>query len=148
MRQQHPARAPLPGPRSEMSSGTASEGVSVPGGHNLRLGARGEALAAAYLEGRGYRVLARNWRTREGELDIVAQDGDAVVAVEVKTRGGTGFGHPLEAVTARKAKRLRRLLLSWVRSERPGASRLRIDAIGITMRLGAPPRIDHVEGLS
>lgn len=116
---------------------------------NRDLGARGEALAAEYLEGLGYRLLDRNWRSgREGELDLIARDGAEIVAVEVKTRSGTTAGHPLEAITLRKAQRLRRLLLSWVRDRHPRASKLRIDAVGIVMRPGEEPRIQHLKGIA
>ena len=94
-------------------------------------------------------MLARNWRDgRRGELDLVVRDRDTIVAVEVKTRSGLGYGHPLEAVTARKSARLRRLLMSWVRENQPGQVRLRVDAIGITLRPGEHPRIDHLEGIA
>ena len=73
------------------------------------LGAYGERVAAAHLVAAGMTVLDRNWRCPIGEIDIVARDGDVLVVCEVKTRRGDGFGHPLEAVTARKAARLRRL---------------------------------------
>jgi len=117
-------------------------------GHNRSLGARGESIAARYLEGAGYRILERNWRGgRSGELDIVAAEGEAIVAVEVKTRAGIGYGHPLEAVTAAKARRVRRLLLDWARERRPRSSRLRVDAIGIVLCGDAPPRIHHVRGI-
>jgi putative endonuclease len=112
------------------------------------LGALGESLAAEYLEHRGYRILARNWRDgRNGELDLIARDGGCTVAIEVKTRSGTGYGNPLEAITARKAARLRRLLLAWAEQQRCGAARLRVDAVGITLCSGERPRIDHLEGI-
>ena len=60
------------------------------------LGRRGEDVAAEYVEAQGMRVVERNWRCREGEIDVVALDGDEVVVVEVKTRSGTGYGHALE----------------------------------------------------
>lgn len=114
----------------------------------ITLGKLGESLAASYLEAQGYRILARNWRHgARGEIDIVARDGTCVVAVEVKTRSGTGFGHPLEAVTASKAARLRRLLAAWAQKARPASKELRVDAIGIVVRPGESPRIDHVQGL-
>ena len=116
--------------------------------YRQRLGARGEAVAAKYLLDQGYTILARNWRTREGELDLVAQDRGELVAVEVKTRSGTGCGSPLTAITPVKSARLRRLLLAWVRHERPRASGLRIDAIGVTLRANERPRIDHLQGIS
>ena len=67
-----------------------------------RLGAFGERLAAAHLEAKGYRIRARNYRCREGEIDIVAQDGDTLVFVEVRTRRGDALGGPAESVTATK----------------------------------------------
>ena len=112
------------------------------------LGVQGEQLAADYLTELGYQILSRNWRIARGEIDIIAADGDTVVAVEVKTRSGTGYGTPLESITLQKAQRLRRLLLSWVRAEKPRAQKIRIDAIGITLRPGERPRIDHLEGIS
>ncbi len=129
-----------------MNQHTPQPGVSKRG--NQALGARGEQLAAEYLEERGYRLLERNWRAgRAGELDLVARDGDCIVAVEVKTRSGLGYGHPLEAITALKAGRLRRLLLHWVRESGQQAPRLRVDAVGITLRAGEQPRIDHLQGI-
>jgi putative endonuclease len=87
------------------------------------LGVQGEALAAEYLESLGWQILDRNWRDgRRGELDLVVRDRDVVIAVEVKTRSGTGYGTPFEAITSLKASRLRRLLLGWVREHRPAAS--------------------------
>lgn len=116
--------------------------------HNQELGARGESLAAAYLEERGYRILDRNWRNRHGELDLIARDRDTLVAVEVKTRSGLGYGPPLAAITARKASRIRRLLLDWIRDHEAHAPKLRVDAIGITMRERESPRIDHLRGIA
>ena len=63
------------------------------------LGRRGEDVAVRYLEQRGLVVLSRNWRCRDGELDVVARDADRLVVCEVKTRSGTRFGEPAEAVT-------------------------------------------------
>ncbi|GAA2187288.1 YraN family protein [Leucobacter alluvii] len=124
----------------------------VPGGEtphrNRTLGARGEAIAGEYLEGLGCRIVDRNWRNRHGELDLVVTDHGVVVAVEVKTRSGDGYGTPLEAITARKAARLRRLLLDWVRVHQQPASGLRIDAVGIILRAGTAPHIDHLRGIS
>ncbi|MBL3698257.1 YraN family protein [Leucobacter luti] len=115
---------------------------------NRTLGARGEAIAADYLAKRGCRVLARNWHSAYGELDLVVCDGDTLVAVEVKTRAGAGYGDPLTAITARKVARLRRLLFEWSRTNRARGARLRIDAIGITIRPGQEPLLDHLRGVS
>lgn len=117
--------------------------------HNRALGARGEALAATYLQSLGCEVLDRNWRSgRTGELDLVVREGDHVVAVEVKTRSGRGYGSPFEAITSRKAGRLRTLLLSWVREHRPLAGKLRIDAIAVTIQDGEAPCIEHLRGIA
>lgn len=127
---------------------TVSTPISADRPHNQSLGAHGESIAEEYLTDLGYRILARNWRVRDGELDLIAEDHNDIVAVEVKTRNGTGYGHPLEAITAIKAARVRRLLLTWVRQVNPRCKNLRVDAIGITIRHGQRPRIDHLEGIS
>lgn len=129
-----------------MTTPLATPGPLTP--HNRTVGARGERLAAEYLESLGYQILSRNWRDgRRGELDLVARDGEYFVAVEVKTRTGIGYGHPLEAITAQKAGRLRRLLHSWVRERAVGTPRLRVDAVGITLNRTERPRIDHLRGI-
>jgi putative endonuclease len=122
--------------------------MNPPAAHNQTLGSRGESIAADYLEEQGYRIVDRNWRTRHGELDLIAIDDGALVAIEVKTRSGSGYGHPLEAITARKADRLNRLLLDWAREYGSRARGLRVDAIGITLSPGAEPRIEHLRGIS
>ena len=79
--------------------------------YRRKLGRRGEELAAAYLERAGMRVVARNWRAPggAGEIDIVARDGPVLVVAEVKTRTSLRYGHPVEAIDARKRRRLRGL---------------------------------------
>src|SRR5918993_2163788 len=100
------------------------------------LGRAGEDRAARYLVDEGYELLDRNWRCRQGELDIVAARGLEVVVVEVKTRRGDGFGHPLEAVDARKRARLWKLALAWASEHREWSRgrTLRVDAIALTGR--------------
>jgi putative endonuclease len=103
------------------------------------LGRAGETRAAEHLTLTGYRVVDRNWRCAEGELDLVAVCDREVVVVEVKTRRGDDFGDPLEAVDDRKRARLWRLAHRWKR-EHPAIAAgraLRLDAIGIT---GPDPR--------
>lgn len=112
------------------------------------LGRRGEEFAARHLAERGYVILDRNWRIREGELDIVARDGDALVVVEVKTRSSTRYGLPIEAIDRDKAFRLRRLALAWAREHRVRAKRIRIDAIGIVAATGSPVRLSHVRAVA
>jgi putative endonuclease len=80
------------------------------------LGVSGEDLAAAWYQTRGYAVLARNWRTREGEIDLVVERRRDLVFCEVKTRTSGAFGAPAEAVSATKQARIRRLAASWMRS--------------------------------
>jgi putative endonuclease len=111
------------------------------------LGRRGEDVAAEWCEAQGLRVVDRNWRCREGEIDLVALDGDEVVVVEVKTRSGTGWGTALEAVTPKKLARLRRLAGAWCQ-EHPGVGHgVRIDVVGITVeRCRGHERIEHVRG--
>ncbi|KGN31883.1 hypothetical protein N802_19175 [Knoellia sinensis KCTC 19936] len=108
------------------------------------LGRYGEDLATRYLRERGMRILDRNWRCAEGEIDIVALDGDCLVVCEVKTRAGTGVGDPLEAVTHEKARRLRRLAAAYLRS-RPGTvPDVRIDVVGVLAERGRRPVLRHV----
>ncbi|HHL39875.1 MAG TPA: YraN family protein [Deltaproteobacteria bacterium] len=103
---------------------------------NSELGRRGEDEAARLLTARGYRILARNYRTRRGEVDIVAADGDAIVFVEVKTRAGAGFGAPAAAVDARKMRRMtlasRAFLALHGLEDRPA----RFDVVSVEIRDG------------
>lgn len=114
-----------------------------PGSDERRtLGRDGEELARAYLEGRGYRVVDANWRCREGEIDLVAIDGDELVVIEVKTRRSLRFGRAVEAVTHEKHLRLRRLAGLWAAEHDVRARRLRLDVIGVEWD-GRSARIDH-----
>lgn len=113
------------------------------------LGRRGERIAERALANRGYEILDRNWRCAEGEIDLVALDGEALVFIEVKTRTSTAFGHPFEAITPGKLSRLRRLAAAWLAVRGPvrRATRLRIDAIGVIAPCDAPASIEHLEGI-
>jgi putative endonuclease len=108
------------------------------------LGTRGERIAAAYLTDAGLRLLDRNWRCREGELDIVARDGDALVFCEVKTRRGVGYGHPVEAVTYGKQRRLRTLAQRWLAAHDEHAPELRFDVVGVLVRPSRPALVTHL----
>ena len=110
----------------------------------IELGARGERIAAAYLTDVGLRVLDRNWRCRDGELDIVAREGDALVFCEVKTRRGVGYGHPVEAVTPAKRRRLRTLAQRWLAAHDEHAPELRFDVVGVLVRRTGPALVTHL----
>ncbi|MCC2593235.1 YraN family protein [Tessaracoccus sp. OS52] len=113
------------------------------------LAQRGEERAAAYVTELGWRVVDRNWRCREGELDLVAHDpdSDTLVFVEVKTRSGTGFGHPLETITYAKAARLRGLAMAWLRDRDAHARNIRVDAIGLVLPPDGGEDLTHVRGI-
>lgn len=100
------------------------------------LGLYGENLAANYLRELGYEILERNWRCSIGEIDLIARDQDRWVFVEVKTRNGAGFGHPLEAITNEKIARLRKLVGEWCRLRQVSGVQVRIDAISVLVNSG------------
>jgi putative endonuclease len=110
------------------------------------LGRRGEALACARLEATGLRVVARNWRCREGELDLVAAGPGMLVFCEVKTRRGDGYGTPAAAVTRAKQARLRRLAAAYLSATAAPACRVRFDVVTVTWPRGGPAAVDHLEG--
>jgi putative endonuclease len=114
------------------------------------LGRRGEELAAEHLERLGYRVVARNYRTRFGELDLVATDEYVLVFCEVKTRrAGAGAGDPWWNLGEAKRRQVRSMGAIWLAEvhDRPRTSELRFDAIGIrTDRAGALVSLEHVQG--
>lgn len=116
--------------------------------HNTELGRHGEQVAADHLQARGMRVIDRNWRCSHGELDLVLRDGDETVFVEVKTRAGDGYGHPFEAITARKLARLRRLALEWCAAREVPTGRIRIDAVAVFAPSTAPAIVEHLERIA
>ncbi|MDF2994346.1 MAG: YraN family protein [Microbacterium sp.] len=110
------------------------------------LGRAGEDRAARYLEQLGFEILDRNWRCRAGEIDVVAADASTVVVVEVKTRRDEAYGHPFEALDARKRARLWRLAVAWAVAHRDQVQgrRLRIDAVGLIGAEPANARLEHL----
>jgi putative endonuclease len=111
------------------------------------VGAYGEQLAARYLVESGIQILDRNWRCDQGEIDIVAMDDRCLVIVEVKTRRSLAFGSPVEAVTAVKAARLRRLACCWLAENRSlvdSVADVRIDVIGVLRPVSGPAQIEHL----
>jgi putative endonuclease len=114
------------------------------------LGALGERLAGEHLARRGFQVVERNFRTRFGELDIVAFNGTVLAFCEVKTRRmRPGDGSPFDAIRSLKRSQVRKMATVWLsaRRDRPYAQELRFDAIGVTFdRSGRLLGIEHLEG--
>lgn len=113
-----------------------------------RLGRVGEELAVAHLERRGYLVLARNYRTRWGELDLVAHDDARLLFCEVKTRR-LGAATPFDGLREAQCRRIRRMAAAWLQeqAQRPHPPELRFDAIGVTIDAhGRLVAIEHLEG--
>jgi|SRR5215469_12321371 len=108
------------------------------------LGQHGEQLAASFLAEAGLTVVDRNWRCKEGEIDIVAVDGRTLVICEVKTRSGVRFGTPIEAITRQKAFRLRKLAVLWVRAHGLIFDQIRIDIVGVLRGPSGEFTIEHV----
>ncbi len=111
------------------------------------LGRQGEETAANFLEAAGLRILSRNWRCGEGELDIVAAERRTLVVCEVKTRSGPRYGAPLEAITRQKRARLRRLAVRWISAHDIRFDEIRIDAVGLVRDGAGHYTIEHVRGV-
>jgi putative endonuclease len=108
------------------------------------LGKAGEDAACAFLEGDGFEIVERNWRVREGEIDIIARSGDLTVFAEVKARRTTTFGEPEESVTPQKARRLRMLATRYL-SEADHHGDVRFDVISVMLdRSGGVSSITHL----
>jgi putative endonuclease len=113
-------------------------------GH-LRLGARGEKLAARYLRRHGFKILYRNFRGRQGgEIDLVCRDRDTLVFVEVKTRTREDFGRPLEAVGQKKQRRISLGALAWLRLLGNPDILFRFDIVEVTIAEEAAPKIELI----
>ncbi len=107
------------------------------------LGAKGEDLAAAWYERQGYEIVARNWRCKDGELDLIVRANRTYVFCEVKTRTSTAFGTPAEAVGREKQMRIRRLAARWLDEGSCGPARdIRFDVASV---LG-PRNVEVIEG--
>jgi putative endonuclease len=112
------------------------------------VGRYGERVAVDRLERSGFLVLDRNWRCRYGELDVVALDGDCLVAVEVKTRRSLACGHPFEAVTPVKAARLRRLVARWLAEHDQHYPSVRVDVVAVLRPRSGPAVVEHLRGVA
>ncbi|WP_223690260.1 YraN family protein [Leifsonia poae] len=112
------------------------------------LGRRGELVAAMWFEEHGYTVIERNWRCRIGEVDLVLRRGALTVFAEVKTRASVAFGHPFEAITPVKSRRLRLLAVEWCRVHEIGPGDIRVDAIAVIDAWSATPQVEHLSGIA
>jgi putative endonuclease len=111
------------------------------------VGAYGERVAVRHLEAAGMVVLDRNWRCAAGEIDVVARDGETLVFCEVKTRRGTGYGTPAEAVVPAKAQRLRRLGLIWLSESGLHPRELRFDVVAVLARRRGAADVEHLRNV-
>lgn len=132
---------------SREKGGATAGRRSKPADDRCRLGRQGEDAAARYLEKRGYRIIARNYRPgRLGEIDIIAGKAELTVFVEVKTRRSRSFGMPQEAVNGRKAARLRALAAAYLVSHTARPSRnYRFDVIAIELDATGRAVLRHIE---
>lgn len=112
------------------------------------VGRYGERLAERHLVDKGLVVLDRNWRGDAGEVDLVVRDGRTAVVVEVKTRRGTGYGHPAEAVTPAKLRRLRRLAGQWLHEHPASWHEVRIDVVAVVLPRSGAAQVEHLVGVS
>ena len=114
---------------------------------NIELGKIGEDLAASYLQGHGYVILGRNWRSARVELDIIARDKNTLVFCEVKTRRSISYGYPSEAITALKLAHIRTAALHWLTHNRSQYSGVRFDVVSVLYCHDENSRITHIKGL-
>jgi putative endonuclease len=117
----------------------------VDGRGRRELGQAGEAAAEAFLRGRGWRLVERDVRLRNGQIDLVMMDGSCLVLVEVKARRGDGFGLPQEAVLGRKLAKLRELAETYHQLHPRLGDERRVDVVAVHLaRAGGPPRCEHI----
>ncbi|MFY1586212.1 YraN family protein [Micromonospora sp. WMMD734] len=113
---------------------------------NQAIGAYGERCAVRHLIGAGLRPVARNWRCRAGEIDVIAWDGPVLAFCEVKTRRGDTYGSPAEAVVPAKARRLRGLAVRWLAETGTTADEIRFDVLAVRLPSAGPARVEHLKG--
>ena len=109
------------------------------------LGARGEALVVSRYLAEGYEVLDRNWRCRQGELDLVVLRDRILVFCEVKTRSSDRFGSPIEAITREKRQRIRVLAGRWLDEHKPVVREVRFDVASVLVRADGDAVVDIME---
>lgn len=111
---------------------------------NQRIGKKGEDLAARYLTNKGYQIIARNYRTPYGEIDIICRFHKVIIFVEVKTRTNKKYGLPEEAVTYKKKEHVRKAALAFLDSYDKPFGHMRFDVLGILL-LKEHVHIEHIE---
>ncbi|MER7761969.1 YraN family protein [Streptomyces sp. NPDC097619] len=150
--QERPATRTRTRVRTRGGTGTGPPGSGPPptgGAARKALGRYGEDLAVRRLTSAGMTVLARNWRCRAGEIDILASDGDALVVCEVKTRRAGGWDHPMAALRPTQAARLRTLAGHWLAAHGgPPPGGVRIDLVGVLLPARGAARLEHVRGVA
>ena len=109
-----------------------------------KFGAQGESLAAWYLKKSGYKIIEQNYRSRLGEIDIIARDKKTLVFVEVKSRRSVRYGSPKWAVTARKQRKISMAALHYLKSTRQTGIKARFDVVAITANRDEP-RIEIIK---
>ncbi len=110
------------------------------------LGALGEKLAANFLAGRGFSIVCRNFRCKEGEMDIIARQGDCLVFVEVRTRTSSDMGTPEESITPVKSQRLAAVAEAYLQEHEELSEQWRIDVVAVDMdRSGKVRRMELIE---
>ncbi len=117
----------------------------IKGAEKIPLGQQGETLACQYLSRHGYRVIVRNYRTKLGEIDIIAEEKGTLVFVEVKTRRGHQCGHPFEAVTPAKCRQISRVALEYLAETGREGQSARFDVVAISFSGEAVPVIELVK---
>ena len=133
---------------ADIVGNTPGAGASGP---TRSTGDLGERLAAEFLARRGFKVLARNWRSprdRRDEIDLVCREGEAVVFVEVKTRAASALVPGYFTVDARKKKVLRRAATAYLRQLHPPPATFRLDVVEVTTRENDAPEIRHFENVA
>jgi len=112
----------------------------------LKLGKKGEELAVKFLQKQGLKILARNYKTPQGELDIIAKNPKEIIFIEVKTRTSQEFGKPAEAVNYRKQEKLKLLAQEYLCTNKLENSNLRFDVLAIVIRPQGKPKIEWLQG--
>ena len=110
----------------------------------ILLGREGERIAELFLKKKGYRLVERNYRCAAGELDLIVLDRRVIVFVEVKTRTGSGYGTPMEAVEFRKQHKMIRTAQFFLNAKKLSQREARFDVVGISWA-GAEPLVEHIE---